>query len=93
MKSSARLLSDIQKMMGNFVGQVFTEDMRQMITVDVLDATYSSYLDGQADIAPDICVHSGTNICSQSYASKQSKIYNTDHCADCILNGTFSIRK
>lgn len=86
MKTRQDLLGDLRRTMEGFVGQTFTEEMRQRIRMDAAELMNTAYDEGQAAMAPHICSNHGTSHCSL-----EDEEYDEATCRECNLNGGFSI--
>lgn len=91
MKNRQSILGDLRRTMDVFVGQVFTEDMRQRIRMDATELMNAAYDEGQAAMAPHICANQGTSYCPQTESGFTIEEYDPSICRKCNLEGGFSI--
>lgn len=85
------LLGALRRTMDDFVGQVFTEDMRQRIRIDATELMNTAYDEGQAAMAPHICANMGTKYCRQTEGGIAAEEYDEAVCRLCNLDGGFEI--
>jgi hypothetical protein len=91
MKTRQDLLGELRRTMGDFVGQTFTEEMRQRIRIDATELMNTAYDEGQAAMAPHICSNRGTSDCPMSEGDLGAEEYDETVCRKCNLEGGFSI--
>lgn len=91
MKTRHDILGDLRRTMDDFVGQPFTEEMRQRIRIDATELMNTAYDEGQAAMAPHICSNRGTSLCPMTEDCIASEEYDEAVCRECHLNGGFSI--
>lgn len=91
LKSREDLLSGLRRTMAGFVGQTFTEEMRQCIRMDAAELMNTAYDEGQAALAHCICSNAGTDRCPQREDYIADEEYDEDVCRRCNLDGGFSI--
>ena len=89
MKTRTDIHGDLRRMMDGFVGQVFTEEMRQAIRLEATDIMNTAYDEGQAAMAHLICANKGTHICKIS--GEFDAEYDEDKCRECNREGGFMI--
>lgn len=88
LKTRHDLLSDLRRTMGELVGQVFTEDMRQFIRTDAAELMNTAYSEGQAAMAHFACANAGTERCPQE---EGRDYYDEVVCHQCYLDGGFEL--
>jgi len=77
--------------MAHFLGQTFTEAMRQKIRADVTEIMNTAIDEGQAMMCPFCCENVGTSFCPQTEEAIAKIDYSVDVCRQCCLNGGFLI--
>lgn len=85
------LLDDLRRTMAGFVGQTFTEEMRQCIRMGATELMNTAYAEGQAAMAPLVCSNVGTSFCRQTEDCIGAEEYDEAVCRLCNLDGGFSI--
>jgi hypothetical protein len=88
LKTRIDLLSDLRRLMDDFVGQTFTEEMRQRIRINATELMNTAYDEGQAAMAHCICANAGTKDCPQE---EYREDYDEAVCRQCNLDGGFEI--
>jgi len=91
MKTSADLLDGLRRTMVHFLGQTFTEAMRQKIRADVTELMGTAFEEGQCAMAPLICSNEGSSSCPQWTDGLALEDYSVDGCRECSMKGGFSI--
>lgn len=91
LESRNDLLSGLRRTMAGFVGQTFTEEMRQCIRLDAAELMTTAYAEGQAAMAPFVCSNKGTSFCRQAEDCLCDEEYDEAVCRLCNLEGGFSI--
>jgi ribosomal protein L32 len=86
MKTRHNLLSDLRQTMAGFVGQTFTEEMRQRIRMDAAKLMNTAFDEGQAVMAHHICANHGTDKCPMTDID-----YDETVCRQCNQDGGFEI--
>lgn len=87
MKTRHDLLGDLRRTMAGFVGQTFTEDMRQRIRVDATELMNTAYDEGQAAMTYHVCANAGNKNCPQGECDEDYEAV----CRQCVLDGGFEI--
>jgi hypothetical protein len=77
--------------MNNYVGQIFTEEMRQRIRMETTDLMNTSFDEGQCAMAPACCANKGTDKCKFTEHDDVFGDYDTTICRQCNLEGGFDI--
>lgn len=88
MKTRHDLLGGLRRTMSDYVGQTFTEVMRQRIRMDAAELMNEAYDEGQAAMCQHVCANAGTAQCPQE---EGREYYDEMVCRQCILDGGFSI--
>lgn len=91
LKTRQDLLAALRRTMAGFVGQTFTEEMRQCIRIDAAELMNTAYDEGQAAMVPHVCTNQGTSFCRQTEDCIGAEEYDEAVCRRCNLDGGFSI--
>jgi hypothetical protein len=88
MKTKQDILGDLRRMMDSFVGQMFTDEMRQRIRLEATDLMNTAFDEGQTAMAPHVCANRRTPDCKLVEADEE---YDLEICRKCNMDGGFAI--